>query len=195
MSPGTRAAVMVHCHTRCLEVRGLPASITPVELKRDLRLHEAIGHSHRIEFMQKRPDGVVEIRFTSVDYAGRGYGILTMWKRYKGCQVIRSPDPCTQPWDRICSTGDHGSASSAGLKTTKVEVSDNNAVQLRQQRLFDIFKTPPKTRPSSYGSTSSVDQTGRLTNVDDDQIAGDPRGRGSNYETPRQEDEKNCAQQ
>ncbi|KAL8966852.1 MAG: hypothetical protein Q9183_003184 [Haloplaca sp. 2 TL-2023] len=195
LSPGTRAAVMVHGHTRCLEVRGLPLSITPAELKRDLRLHKAMGHSHGIEFMQKRPDGVVEVRFTSVDNAGRAYGILTMWRRYKGCNVKRSPDPCTQPWDRISSPSDYVSASSAGLKTKKVEVADKDAVQLRQQRLYDIFKTPPKTRPSSYESTFSVDQTGRLTNAEDDQVAGNQRGRGSSFEAPRQENEKSCAQQ
>ncbi|KAL8872012.1 MAG: hypothetical protein Q9174_002282 [Haloplaca sp. 1 TL-2023] len=197
MSSGSRAATMVHGYTRCIEIHNLSPSITPAELKRDLRLHEAMApsSSHRIEFMEKRPNGVIEIRYTSVAHAGRAYGILTTHSRYKTCRVKRSPDPCTQPWDRTSSENGHVSASSAALQANKPKSADNNTEQLRQQRLLEIFKKPTTFRPSSHGSTSSIDQTGRLSNVDDDPVAERPRGRGFSFGAPRHQHEKSCAQQ
>ncbi|KAL8928244.1 MAG: hypothetical protein Q9208_001954 [Pyrenodesmia sp. 3 TL-2023] len=100
MSKNLRTAILVHSHTRCLEVQNFPKGIKPAELERELRVYETMT-THRIEAKRMRPDGVLELRFTSIGYAGRAYGILTSRVRYRRCIVRFAPDPCAQPWEEV----------------------------------------------------------------------------------------------
>ncbi|KAL8717248.1 MAG: hypothetical protein Q9225_005489 [Loekoesia sp. 1 TL-2023] len=95
-----RAAIANHGHTRCLEVRNFPRGIKPVELERDLRTCNVIT-THHIESKKMRLDGVLELRFTSINSAGHAYGILISRKQYRQCTVTFSPDPCAQLWEEI----------------------------------------------------------------------------------------------
>lgn len=100
MSKNLRTAIIVHSHTRCLEVQNFPKGIKPAELERDLRICETMT-THRIESKRMRSDGVLELRFSSIRYAGQAYGLLTTRMRYRQCTVRFSPDPCAQPWEEV----------------------------------------------------------------------------------------------
>lgn len=39
-------------------------------------------------------DGGLELRFTSVDFAGRAYGFLSNFRAWHGAVVCYAPDPC-----------------------------------------------------------------------------------------------------
>ncbi|KAL8896045.1 MAG: hypothetical protein Q9207_007900 [Kuettlingeria erythrocarpa] len=95
-----RTAIEEHHHTRCLEIQNFPKGIKPAELERDLRVCEAMT-THRIEAKRMRLDGVLELRFNSINYAGGAYGILTSRDRYRRCIVKFAPDQCAQPWEEI----------------------------------------------------------------------------------------------
>ena len=98
MSGILRAAITKHGHTRCLEIRNFPRGIKPADLELDLRVCKVMT-THRIEFKKMRSDGVLELRFTSIGYAGHAFGLFACIRRYEQCAVTFVPDPCSQPWD------------------------------------------------------------------------------------------------
>ena len=102
LSNSLRTAINVHYHTRCLEVFGFPCSITLTVLRQDLRVHLVV-HVDAIEFMQLRDDGVLELRFSSIEYAGKARDILSTWKKYRRCVVSFARDPCAMQLETMLS--------------------------------------------------------------------------------------------
>ena len=84
--PHTKA-ILNHHHTRCLEVVNFPPNIPRARLNHDL-------HPQAIEHMHKRTDGILEMRFSSIDHAGRAFGVLNTFREYRQCGVCFSEDPC-----------------------------------------------------------------------------------------------------
>ena len=84
-------------HTRCLEVHKFPHElISPPALRRELRICHALAWD-AIEHVAKRDDGVVELRFSSIKYAGQAFGILTKHSKFRRCMTRFVSDPCAQP--------------------------------------------------------------------------------------------------
>ncbi|KAI4113739.1 MAG: hypothetical protein LQ345_005343, partial [Seirophora villosa] len=89
-----QTAITKHAHTRCLAVTNFPrTAVAPADLERDLRVYPAMT-THRIVERKMRADGVLELGFASVDYAGWAFALLTRWHRYRGCKVTFTADPC-----------------------------------------------------------------------------------------------------
>ncbi|MCJ1432004.1 hypothetical protein MMC27_001360 [Xylographa pallens] len=101
LSMGHTKAIFNHHHTRCLEVVNFPRNIPPAQLARDLR-------SHAVEHMQMRQDGILELRFSSIDHADRAYGLLTTAYKYRQCGVSFGEDPCALPLDTLMEPVDEG---------------------------------------------------------------------------------------
>ena len=89
-------AITHHNHTRCLEVHHFRRQISPTALRRDLRICGALAWD-AIEHMKIRADGVLELRFSSVRYAGQAFGILSCFREYRDCVACFVSDPCAQP--------------------------------------------------------------------------------------------------
>ncbi|MCJ1402147.1 hypothetical protein MMC11_005366 [Xylographa trunciseda] len=94
-------AIFNHQHTRCLEVVNFPRKISPAQLTRDLR-YGAIEHK------EMRKDGILELRFASIDHAGRAYGLLTTSYTYRQCGISFGKDPCTLPLDTLIEPLEEG---------------------------------------------------------------------------------------
>ncbi|MCJ1340944.1 hypothetical protein MMC09_006240 [Bachmanniomyces sp. S44760] len=93
-------AITTHSHTRVLLISNLtPETISLASLRKDLHPHPALSID-LIEFMEMRTDGVVEVRFTSIAAAGRGYGVLRGHRGYRsrGVEVVFGRDPCSGPF-------------------------------------------------------------------------------------------------
>lgn len=91
-----RTAIFDHHHTRCLEVPNFPRHISPLSLRRDLRVCSSTEYD-MIEHLAMRDDNVLELRFCSINAAGKAFGILTSYRTYSQCQVKFSSDPCDLP--------------------------------------------------------------------------------------------------
>lgn len=159
ISKSLRAAIVTHGHTRCLEIRNFPRGITPAALERDLRVCDTMS-THRIEAKRMRDDGVLEMRFTSVGYAGRAYGILTSRVRYRGCGVVFSRDPCARAWEAVTTLLPHNPPASTEIDSK------------------------PEIRTTDYAEEAKdEDCTGRLNDVVfDDEPSEVQRGRGFGYD-------------
>ncbi|KAL8688756.1 MAG: hypothetical protein Q9218_005410 [Villophora microphyllina] len=195
MCPGTRAAIMEHGHTRCLEMYNPPQSLTPAELKRDLRVYVAMPTSHRIENLEKRANGVVEIRFTSINHAGRAYALLTNFKKYRQCRIKRSPDPCAQAWKEVPKQAESALRPAATIKKDVYDGSNaSNAVPWRDFALSKIMESPsPKSTVRDFLVLN--ERVGRLGGVEFDEVPKIQRGRGFSFEQPAAELKEPCNQQ
>ena len=87
-------AIFNHHHTRCLEVVNFPRNISPAQFTSGIR-------SHPVEHMLMRKDGILELRFSSIDHAGRVFGLLTTYHKYRQCGVSFSEDPCALPLETL----------------------------------------------------------------------------------------------
>ena len=189
-------AITKHAHTRCLEVRNFPRGVTPAELEHDLRVYQAM-RTHRIVSKKMRDDGVLELGFTSVNYAGLAYAVLTTWRRYQGCRVVFVTDPCAgeapirvsppppppppPPSAAAVSKGMRSAekmhvphATSISLKATAAEEKNHHLVSHHEPgaAAFDLINLG-----------ADEDSTGRLNHRDDDEESAKSvgvirRGRG-----------------
>ncbi|KAL8856611.1 MAG: hypothetical protein Q9178_006766 [Gyalolechia marmorata] len=182
-TPGSlRAAINDHQHTRCLEVHNFPRGIKPAELDYDLRICRFMSTT-RIEAKRLRPDGVLEIRFNSIKYAGQAYGILTKYPRYKYCKVIYAPDPCAQPWNDSSDEA-HAAIEPVSPQAKKPDnVNSDTAPITGVSRWKDYAHetftgTPCLTHAHLDDAKHSEDRTGRLSEADVDEAATNQRGRG-----------------
>ena len=101
MKPGLRTATKDHRHTRCLEVHNFPRRrVSEVKLRADLRVCPEM-HGDRLEYANLRKDGILELHFSSIDHAGRGFGMLTSFRMYSGCKARFVQDPCAQPVETL----------------------------------------------------------------------------------------------
>ncbi|KAL8915810.1 MAG: hypothetical protein Q9172_006645 [Xanthocarpia lactea] len=179
---GLRAAVNDLQRTRCLEVHNLPRGIKPAELDYDLRICRCMSTT-RIEAKRLRPDGVLEIRFNSIKYAGQAYGILTKYRRYKYCKVIYAPDPCAQPWNDSSDEA-HAAIEPVSPQAKKPDnVNPDTApiagVSRWKEYAHETFTGVPSLIQAHIDNTNdSEDRTGRLSEADVDEAATNQRGRG-----------------
>lgn len=195
-----RTAIVEHRHTRCLEIQNFPKGIKPAELERDLRACEAMT-THRIEAKRMRRDGVLELSFNSINYAGRAYSILTSRDRYRRCIVRFAPDPCAQPWEEapveqitVCkqqmpTNNESGLEMGTASEPNEAKPDEEDVTAPKADR------RAPHEQPVDLGKAK--DRTGRLTPVKFDDCAGTLRchhpdldtaaGRGSPHTACRQQ--------
>ncbi|KAL8705720.1 MAG: hypothetical protein Q9201_001154 [Fulgogasparrea decipioides] len=192
MSLPTRMAVMEHGHTRCLEIHNLPYDISPSDLKRDLRVYHAMPNSHRIESMEKQADGVVKIRFTSVNFAGRAYGILTTHSRYRRCHIKRSPDPCAEPWDTIPERPEVATTPVAAIHKDDPCTANAAAVFSWKEFALSNFAKDSDPKLGIYGDVKPDERAGRLGVVELDDIPEIQRGRGIQTEDSALKESEGC---
>ncbi|KAL8978630.1 MAG: hypothetical protein Q9205_005831 [Flavoplaca limonia] len=202
--PGNlRAAIIDHRHTRCLEVHNFPRAFKPAELEYDLRIHRGMT-SNRIEAKTMRSDGVLELRFNSVKYAGQAYSTLTTYKRYEQCQVKRVADPCTSPLnDSVIQF--HGPTEEASSidkepKDEPVEeapnVATNGGVTCWKEYAFETFTGNESRAEARMGTAETPeDNTCRLSEAGVDGAATIRRGRGFATEQSVAKTEETCNQQ
>lgn len=100
-----RKAIFDHHHTRCLEVTNLPRHIDLSALQLDLRVCSSMD-CDMIEYLEVRHDGILELRFSSVNAAGQAFGLLTCRAKYRPCSVRFTPDPCALPVDTLLEQGE-----------------------------------------------------------------------------------------
>ena len=96
MSKKIHDGIKTSYHTRCLDVRDFPRKITPQALRYDLKPMKTSTFD-LIESMSMNAEGVLELRFLSIDAAVNAFYHLTA-RKYSQCQVEYGKDPCTQPW-------------------------------------------------------------------------------------------------
>lgn len=94
-----RKAIMDHHHTRCLMVYNYPWHISSQKLRNDLTVLEM--NTDRLTYMEKRKDGVLELQFSSVDWAGHAFGMLGSYRAYSGCTACFAQDPCARPLENL----------------------------------------------------------------------------------------------
>lgn len=100
LSVSLRKAIEEHKHTRCLEVYNFPKHISQEKFRNDIRVCPQMN-GDRIEYMAQREDGVLELRFSSIDYAGQGFAMFTCFRGYKRCKAIFVQDPCAMPLETL----------------------------------------------------------------------------------------------
>ena len=93
-----RKAIIDHHHTRCLEVFKFPEQIPAPKFRANLKIHPGT-EIDPVTYMREGNHGFVELHFSSINWAGRAYGMLTTWKVYRDCRPRYSPDPCNQPFE------------------------------------------------------------------------------------------------
>ena len=98
--PHVRTTILQLKHTRCLEVHDFPRKIGPTALRQDLRPHSSSTYD-KLERANMRVDGVLELGFTSISAAEKGYEVLTTSRKYLKCRVIFVQDPCSLPLDTL----------------------------------------------------------------------------------------------
>ena len=98
--PKLRKAIFDHQHTRCIEVYNFPRTVSPAKLRSDLRICAELK-SDRIVYMGKRKDGILELQFASIDWAGHAFGLLSKFWIYRECTPYFVPDPCAEPLETL----------------------------------------------------------------------------------------------
>lgn len=179
MSPNLCTAITHHRHTRCLELQNLPWGFKPSELHFDLRICRVMT-THRLEGKKMRSDGVLELRFTSIQYARQAYWTLTTYKRYTQCKVNFSPDPCAESWDALAIHSDDDidvEEEPSTTNTAAVTCWKDNAQELHT-------KGENLDKPRMETLEDPEDCTARLSVADPDMTATTQRGRGFTSKEP-----------
>lgn len=147
-----RKAIFDRQHTRCLKVVNFPEQITAQRFRADLDICMDIRmNPDRVTYMQKGKDGLLELQFSSIDWAGHAYGMLSSYRAYRDCTPLFAPDPCAQPVETV---QDQQMACTTETKS----VTDNTTV------------------PDA--EATAVDHSGRLAKVEWRSDAERCRGRG-----------------
>ena len=129
-----RNAIFDHQHTRCLKVFNLPKQISAYKFRADLNAHMNTKYDH-ITYMQKATDGSVEIHLSSIDWAGRAYGMLSTYRAYQDCTPLFSPDPCARPletlgWQRMAGVAEAKKVTNNGTSLGAVSVTEQHSGRL-----------------------------------------------------------------
>lgn len=114
-------AIHEYRHTRCLELRNLPPTISQDILRNDLCFCWSMK-ANGLTYVNKHSDGVLELHFSSVRNAGQGYGILTSYRAYRPCKVSFVADPCDQEPKKPSVT-----ELAAPMPSTVVEKTDHES--------------------------------------------------------------------
>ena len=157
-----RKAINDHQHTRCLKVYNFPRHIGETTLRRDLRIHNVLVRD-AIEHVKMRADGILELRFSSIKYAGQAFGILSAFRDYRQCNAYFVADPCARPFE--------------------VAVFDKEADMIEDHGKPMKLETEQPEFVDSEDESSAIDQSGRLEKAEHIMIGyeGTPpviRGRG-----------------
>ncbi|KAL8896242.1 MAG: hypothetical protein Q9192_003198 [Flavoplaca navasiana] len=201
MAPALRTGVLQHGHTRCLQVLNFPQSIGPAELERDLQVCHSVT-THQIEAKRLRPNGVLELRFTSVKYAEMAWGVFSnqFHERYRQCRCKYMPDPCAQPWDEIttmvdCPMSQH---EPCAMQPEIPNVGDTKGVAVThwKEYAFETF-TGNESRAEARIDTAETpeDNTCRLSDAGVDEAGTIQRGRSFTTEQSCGKAEDTCNQQ
>ncbi|KAL8950814.1 MAG: hypothetical protein Q9222_003161 [Ikaeria aurantiellina] len=184
-----------HSHTRCLQISNFPGHIKPSDLERDLRIVPSMT-VHGIEAKLMRPNRVLEVRFTSVKYAGLAWGTLCNLRQYKQCTFKHLPDPCARPWD------DSSDTPLAGLdKETSIEeqpISKPSVVEAAppvESRHFFAHTgvaAPSESLQETVEGPSNTEKLRRWSNKPYDSDAIIQRGRGFEVVPPNQKTGEAC---
>ncbi|KAL8640936.1 MAG: hypothetical protein Q9228_002195 [Teloschistes exilis] len=196
MSPNLRTAIMNHGHTRCLEIRGMPSGISPSDLKQDMRMcHVLAPNTRHITSMVKRPDGVVEVQFTSISYAGRALGLLGNCRRYRQCQITRSMDPCSRPWEDLPEEASEADGQGPGVEKVNPTSGSNAPISWREVP-FEEFTRVSEPKPQTCENAIVDERQGRLHTVELEDSPEIPRGRGfRRSENSIMDQDNTCSQQ
>ncbi|MCJ1448922.1 MAG: hypothetical protein MMC23_009441 [Stictis urceolatum] len=115
-------AVTVHAQTRCLELENFATlGVSRSVFEHDVRLVKESGFTG-LEGAWLNERGGLEVRFSSVFYAGRAFGLFGLFGshgRYRGTGVRFVPDPCAGEVEELLGMGDGGSAVTGGLGESK----------------------------------------------------------------------------
>ena len=103
MNPGLHKSVIDDLHTRCLEVHNFPNNfVSPQVLEQDLRLCPQTRTDWVVyKNMGKEKPVVLKLHFSSVEYAGRAFGMFSKYDRYRHTKPCFVPDPCAQPLETL----------------------------------------------------------------------------------------------
>lgn len=194
--PNLCAAITEHGHTRCLEIRGMPSGISPSDLKQDIRMcHVLAPDTRHIVSMVKRPDGVVEVQFTSTNYAGRAFGLLGTRRRYRQCQITHSMDPCSRPWEDL-SEEPSDAADQRSVMEKAVPSRGSNAPSSWREVPFEGFNQLLEPKPQTCENAPVDERDGRLDTVGLEESPKIQRGRGfRRREVNLMDQDDNCPQQ
>ena len=94
-------AIHLYGHTRCLEVRHLPRTITQADVMKDLRFFRGTQHHGMVSMSMDIQDWVLRLDFRAVCFAGDARRMFTSYRCYQGCEVEFVQDPCSLPLDTI----------------------------------------------------------------------------------------------
>lgn len=201
MAPALQTGILQHGHTRCLQVQNFPRNIGPAELERNLQVCHAVT-THRIEAKRLRPDGVLELRFTSLKYAEMAWGFFTNQfndcYRQSTCKFM--PDPCAQPWDDVtamvdCPMTQH---EPCAIQPENPNIGDTKgaAVKHWKEYAFETFTGNESRAEARLGPAETFeDNTCRLSDTGVDEAATVQRGRGFTTEQSVAKTEDTCNQQ
>jgi len=126
---GLKKAIEDLQHTRCLEIHNFPRQVSESQLRLDLRV-SAHMHGDRVEHLKMRKDGILELHYSSIAYAGQGFGMFTTYRLYKGSKACFVLDPCAQPLATLLqkSTGEtdvKAASSEPEVNAAGVELESN----------------------------------------------------------------------
>ena len=129
-----RKAIFDHRHTRCLEVHNFPREISPAKLKNDLGVCSEMS-STRIIHMNMRNDGILELHFSSIGWAGHAFGLFTCFRAYRNCTVNFVPDPCARPVETLFQEGSTSPAAvTKALSPNLAAISNSKPSAISQSR-------------------------------------------------------------
>ena len=107
-------------YTRCLQVHDFPECIAPSQLRSDLRMEQPWSKGY-IERMHRRMDGLLELRFTSIAYAGQAFSILKWTTPYKSLKVRFVADPCAQPLESLGAINDQLESPQSVIRSVEMD--------------------------------------------------------------------------
>ena len=140
--PELLEAILNHRHSRCLAIRNFPCSISPSRLRRDIEPSKELNLDHLLH-TEMREDGTVWLEFSSIDWAGSAYAILSSTRDYHSCKTFFTADPCCLPVNTLSPFTESGSTS------VKLDSADT------EQRSMDLpYNCPSPTTETSFSESS-----------------------------------------
>lgn len=127
MSLNLRTAVEDYRHTRCLEIYNYPRHVPLAALRADLRICPQM-EGDRIVHVDMRKDGVLEIHFSAINYAGQAFAMFTSFRLYRGCKAYFMEDPCSQPVESLSDCKEAIGTVQDGLPKTINDSFDGSIV-------------------------------------------------------------------
>jgi hypothetical protein len=93
LNPRASARLQAHQQTRCLSLPNFPTTFSLNSLERNLSCGNGIRAEMLVE-MWIDEVGTLHLQFSSVEEAGKAFGILGAWQMYRGLDVRFEQDPC-----------------------------------------------------------------------------------------------------